>query len=296
MKYEKISLSQPEETNPNYFKRIQLENEEFFEAVDAIPEQQTDKSPVMLSPGWGANPQTMSDMIGSLVADGHRVISPNFSRKKIIEKAERKDAAIEHLQQAHQLNILQEQKGIDMTDLIAHSQGCISAILAALENPEMYRNIILCNPAGMIGQDNTFKLVSRFLNESNKTVSQIPAKPGTFKPIANYTLQLIKTISMNPAMALREIGAIAESDIYDILHRLKSTEAGKKLKIIVVSGKDDQVFPSEKISAQLKDSPVVDAFHVLSGGHGKVIFESSETWREIQEIVNKIESENETSS
>ncbi|MBI3630948.1 MAG: alpha/beta hydrolase [Candidatus Sungbacteria bacterium] len=52
-----------------------------------------------------------------------------------------------------------DEKDIAQTDIVAHSEGAIYGVMAALLRPERFRNLVLVDPAGMVGEDTQTRLV-----------------------------------------------------------------------------------------------------------------------------------------
>ncbi len=68
------------------------------------------------------------------------------------------------------LNILGvlEEKDVEKTDVIAHSEGAVNTLIAASLYPEKFRNIVLFGPAGLIGEDTFTRLFQGFLGQNKR--------------------------------------------------------------------------------------------------------------------------------
>ena len=155
----------------------QFEDEEILEfaggkvgVVDIKAEQQKTEVPVADMAGWAGTPEIYKNKILSLAEAGRRVISVDaphgIEHELNSEDAKNMPDAI--LRKIAALYEVMEEKGIEKFDINAHSMGCIEAVLFAKLYPEKVRNIVLMNPAGMIGRDSFWRLAFDFLKDSAK--------------------------------------------------------------------------------------------------------------------------------
>ncbi len=159
----------PIQEEKNDFK-TQFEKREFFEGaggrievVDVIPEQLKDKVPLFIASGWGCSIEVYEQVFKIMVERGRRTISLNHPRQggdleNKATEAEIDTYPIEKLRKSYNILDVIEQKNIEKVDVLAHSEGAMNAILAAVLHPEKFRNIVLFGPAGMIGKDNFLDL------------------------------------------------------------------------------------------------------------------------------------------
>jgi len=214
---------------------------------------------------------------GGTIPDSH-----NEEVEKWYEKRGEKypDWPSEELRKAHTILGLLEQKKIDKVDVIAHSEGAINVCIAAMLQPEKFtgRTIILYSPAGLIGKDNIFRLQKGAgANKSRtETMSHIPvteAETEYLKSTAHITPDYLKA---NPIRAVKELFAISQAQIEDMLQYLRE----KGIKIIVVGAVDDTFFPMDKIQENKKiksdfsstnpGEGILDGFVSVSGGHMQI--------------------------
>lgn len=241
---------------------------ETMEVYDISPEHQKTTVPTVVVPGWSGTPNVHMGNIEALVKKGRRTISANaphgvdFNKEEyplgidIIPDAElRKIATI--------IEVIKK-KGIEEVDAVGHSQGCMDIVLAATLYPEYFRNIVLVNPAGMIGEDNFFRLVASFsVDVVRGYVDEIRTK-GLTKPMLRQIRGMISSIATDPVSSFRQVLAISDAQIHDLLASIKKQGIG----ISVVSAVDDEVFSSARMQ-KIVTKEMVDGFYSVRGKHFK---------------------------
>jgi len=181
------------------------------------------------------------------------------------------------------------ENGIDMADLVGDSQGGWEAVLYAAMYPERVRNLVLIEPAGLIGEDSQGQLIAR------NVVSMIKGLVRTQKerflpPGAEGTLERQEAENRQIGMAigaedmketfskytkealLDDSKAISGADIVEILAHLRSLG----IKISIIQGVDDEIFPIEKTINNLREKgalrggpkDILNGFYSIKGDHG----------------------------
>ena len=161
--------------------------------------------------------------------------------------------------------------------------GCMDAVVAAIKtlnkDPDSKINLVLINPAGMIGKDSTMKLGKRFLENIKQTKriggdlghrytskKRKETRPESTKDnISIAGEEFFKYIKENSIRAIKEIMATANFQINDLLTKLKKHGVG----ISIIQGVDDRTFPSKKINANT-NSGEVDGYYSVAGGHNEL--------------------------
>jgi len=173
----------------------------------------------------------------------------------------------EELSKAINLLAVLDEQGIAQTDVMAMSEGAINSSIAAMIAPERFRNMIFIGPAGMIGKDNVFKLLGRFMQGvAGEHAGAITCLLGGQEGMKQWSTmwETWKRFRLNAKRAFEECGAIAEADIVDTLKTLRAHGIGT----CVVSGVDDVVFEQMKINENLGQNPeAVDGYLSVKGGH-----------------------------
>lgn len=153
--------------------RAQLENPdtinlyggEVLNIIDLQPERLKAETPVFWLGGWGSTIQVMENNILNLAECGRRTLAVDaphgISSAHIAHHTEGREHAIHEIELRKVAALLKalDEKSIEQTDIVAHSEGAIYGVSAALLRPERFRNLVLVDPAGMVGEDSQERLV-----------------------------------------------------------------------------------------------------------------------------------------
>ncbi len=181
-----------------------------------------------------------------------------------------------------------EQKGIEKTDIVAHSEGAIYAIITALIHPEKVHNIVLINPAGMVGADKPMDLAKRSIDDLNLQSANYAKMEAGIDPRQKYhpdkfidpeelkstaktaketgskgMLTWISTWFSGPVKNLEAINAIANTQIAFALQFLRE-EYG--IKVAIIDSVDDQIYKTEHVQEDISRR-MVDNFITIQGTH-----------------------------
>jgi len=241
--------------------------------VDISPTVLKDSTPVLLAPGWSENQDTYKKSLQIIHASGRRGITIGYFRRGgEVEKHETYPQA--ELRKANQLLGVIAAKGIERVDGIFHSEGAINGLIAAMLRPDLFRNIVLDKPAGMIGEDNKAMLMGRFL----KLMAQeaIERKPFSFSDPTNSvstTGRLTRYMAGNPLRMWSEMGALTTEDITNLIHHLES----KGVKISIIAGVNDPLFPVKrqiehmrKVKDKQGKNLPIEGYYSVTGGHNEL--------------------------
>jgi len=277
--------------------------DEQFALYDVRPSEAKSEYPVTVIPGWNATPETWKNNIREIVAAGRRAVSIDAAHgSEITINADTSEAELRRMSAVvSALDHLRIQK----SDLVGHSNGGLDALLLAHSFPERFRNIVLINPAGLIGSDSFIKLVGRFAKEKASTTFQA-IKEGTNEE--NIRINKIGSRSMlnSPRWSFKEVQSLANADVVELLREVKQ----KGVKIVIIHGPDDPVFPFERMSSQLSEQKtikdrlgenrpgeggaileLVDGVYSVRGGHQTFVAKASEYTRIIDMALTALESE-----
>lgn len=239
----------------------------YIEVVDKTPKEPKISIPVLLAPGWGETPKVFEDVIDEVVKAGRRAITLKYisAQNPLLEtnllgvEMDKAEAFLGWL----------ENKEIDKVDAIAHSSGALSIAFAASIQPERFRNIVLVDPAGMIGKDTFPRLLGRFSIKGIVDAYHAATSQSRRKPISRLYIEGAKFVVEHPAQSLKEAVAVSRSDIYETVKELRNSG----IRIGVMAGKFDPVFPMKsKIQRRVKAGSV-DGFLSLRGGHGELHYQ-----------------------
>jgi len=181
-------------------------------------------------------------------------------------------------------------KQLGQLDAIAHSEGAVNVAIAALLEPEKFRNIVFFGPAGLIGEDTLSRLMQGFAAQGAEkpTLREIPVSEEAKQAaeergqvaIAYPAIEATDVskavgaaanreapwyMAKNPVRAFSEGWALSQVQIHDLIAKLHE----KGIGIVIMSGVDDSVFPTEKMATFLRKG-TIDGFLSVRGGHGQI--------------------------
>ncbi len=309
----------PESNDLSFEKQMGQKIETNFGfVVDAKPLNPKSEVPVLVAPGWAGTPETYKATAREQFIAGRETLSINHSRIKPNLESSKEKTDLPIAQFKRVLNIIEaiEKTGHEKTDCIAHSQGGIDVVIAAKIRPDLFqgRNLVLMNSAGLVGELSFFELFNRFaIEQSIKTTLKTFTKPASMKYVALYMKEFTKYVASNPKLALEEVRAITKADIYKALAEIH--EAG--VKIAVVAGVDDPVFPMNEIQEKTKreksvvdhdgepikyePSPaidggfyhngklIIDGFYSVRGDHAELLFNPKQYGAAAEKVLSALE-------
>lgn len=148
---------------------------------------------------------------------------------------------------------------------IAHSEGCINIVDAALQDPDHYTGLVLIAPAGLIGPDSLTRLSGGFVEEwisLPDTLRDIPETPEERERKHSANQRTLEHITSAPISTAKEVLGISESQIQEKLKKLRTLGVG----ITIIAPADDHIFP-QKLMQKLVTTDSIDGYFVVRGNH-----------------------------
>ena len=274
------------------------------EAVSIKPETSKTEVPVCVFHGWGASMESFKPGMEVLAKKGRPVLSLDFPRKggdtinthneelegyyKKIGEPYPKFSS-EFLRQAATISSFLEQGKVEKTDIIAHSMAGPSAIIAAMIHPEKFigRTIVLDNSAGLIGKDSILRLAKGAGANTSRTetMKNIPVTESETEYLESTKHITPEYMAANRLRMAKEILDISNSKIdAHMLRYLKE----KGIKVIIVGGVDDTMFPMEGMQGNVKGDSVA-GFVSTIGGHMQSQVNSKEFMSAVETMLPKPE-------
>lgn len=216
--------------------------------VELTPDEVKGDLPVLVAGGWSEGRNALKGTGEELFDNGYHTVLVDHARhgKPSAESFDSFDKETHH--KANTLQKVLEATNIDKADVIAHSEGSLNAVLAALQNPDKFGSLVLVAPAGMIGSDSIFKLAGRFASK----VARGATKDVIDNPriAANLSLGVQSYVAKNPAKSSSEVSALANTTIDDALAYLRH----QGVRVGILQSAKDPVFPANRI----KDHVMLD--------------------------------------
>ena len=227
--------------------KIELYEGGTMDVVDVKPERPKTEIQTFWLRGWGTTVEVHEDNIVNLAERGRRTLAVDAPHG--IESANIQELTTEREQEIHDIELRKvaallkslDEKGIEQTDIVAHSEGAIYGVLAALLRPEKFRNMVLVDPAGMVGEDTKGRLVKGVALDIGLQIARIYKKLLTKEGFEAFKQ------SSTAAKALVELG----------------------IKISIVHGVDDKFFPMERVQQQTT-MEMIDGFYSVKGTHNQL--------------------------
>jgi len=254
-------------------EKMTLSGEE-VDVYDIKPEHEKTSVPVWMAPGWTGAPLMYRDNIKTLVSKDRRVLGVDAPHGIDFNNAEMPDADYEKIPDAilrkiaAMINTIKE-KGIEKVDAVGHSEGCLDLVLAATLYPECFQDLVLVNPAGMIGKDSLPRLMVGFTSDIVKGYIEEIRAGGLSEPSLRASKVMMGSIVQSPVQAFKQVLAIADADLPEFILNLRKQGIG----VVIVSGVDDEAFPSDRMQKTIT-SEMVDGFYVVEGKHNQFIIDA----------------------
>lgn len=272
MKIFESDISNKEAPDKRFKNPEVLEFDDFpkgkIEIIDLDPQDKKAETPLIIIPGWAATAEVHKE--------NSQIFSEELGRRTItisaphgIEAVPQEGIPLAELRKAAAITKVIEAKGIEKVDVVAHSEGALFTTIAAAQNPEKFRSITYFAPAGLIGGDTFWKLISRFGYDLLQQWRDRKKSPERESKINTALIEALKTFK-NPKMLLDEVRAIANLQIQKNLRELRQ----HGVKIIIVHPVGDKAFPMERMQ-EIVDGGMVDGF--ISAGDVKKTGEVAET-------------------
>lgn len=236
------------------------------ELFDLNPPETSDQVPVLLIQGWGETAATHQQSLKTIFESSRRALFVNFPRRDGVRLISHYPEV--ELRKAESISSAMARSRINRVDVIAHSEGAISATIAAELNPNKFRNIVFVDPAGLIGRDSTVKLAARFAWMLSKDAVRLVKGFGPRSEMLKAATEAAKYFASNPAGALKEANAISSANIYEMLENLSKVG----IRISVIHGVNDTLFPMKRVLKTAGEKGGIDTigFYSVKGDHREI--------------------------
>lgn len=254
------------------------EGAETLNIRDIQPEKLKTDTPTILMKGWGTTTDSYKDNVIGLAERGRRVLAVDnvygvegvTAEEVDVQKA--KELGLEGLmldKVVAYLKMLDTKEGLDKVDVVAHSEGAIHAIYAAMLRPDRFRSLMLVDPAGMVGEDTKKRLLSGaaidILHLQGLNLLKREGLGGMVKKSGKATKELAKSIKAGPKKSWESIGIITKTKIHELLEVVRA----QGIKVSIVHGVDDKFFSMEDVQEMTKKK-MVDGFYSVRGTHNEM--------------------------
>jgi len=250
-------------------------------AVDIIPEHPKEgAAPIWFNSPIGFSVTGFKPVIKVLSQTGRRVISvdhPQRTDNEVIELSDEQQALLKDLPSMPPIQVQKALDDIKVMEhmrasgatIIGHSAGTASGAIAALFRPDLFPEIVMFAPAGMVANDTAGRLVKGMRDDFLKakpTLDKIPVSDeirayaetvgGYIPPYeaipkseavqkdgARVWWEALKYALPNLKSAADEVFGLAAMQMGPLLMKLRERGVG----VVIMSGVDDTVYPHTDI-------------------------------------------------
>ena len=240
--------------------------------IDGIVHRYIDSKPgdlesatVCIVPGWNQTIEVWLPAITELDRLGYRTImmeAPHGITRPFDEHESLKHIPTIMLQKAQAHIHLLDDLGITQTDVIAQSQGGIDSLVATIMRPKLFHNIILFNPAGMVGPDRLPFLLGRFTLEAVRDVllhMRHTARYSREKTNQRIVWQMLK----HPFKSTQSAHAITKVRLEELIELIQTR---CNSQIVCIAGSEDTLFPIAKMRTRAS-LETLGGFLTVRGNH-----------------------------
>jgi pimeloyl-ACP methyl ester carboxylesterase len=263
------------------------EEVEQVEIIDISADEHEPKSTVLIAPGFGEIADVLEPSLQYFAREGRRAITYNSlvgvsldhvedsGGEQIPTSTKRKLAIIER--------IIDEKKLEGVTG-VGHSEGAVNLVFSALRNPTAFKNLILIDPAGLIGDDSMASLFKRFVYHQRESGRAVHADPNRQAMNEETRVERGKVVTQHAVRTLETLSTMASVHIEDLLQVLKERGA----HISIIHGADDVLFPMERMQ-RLVDGNMIDGFYSIRGGHNDYFLEPEKYSFTVSQAIEALE-------
>jgi len=229
-------------------------------------ESPTDKTPLVVFPGWSITLNTEKQLLECLTTGkqgleettsplepkryyGRHVVSGEFPRRggTVEEKHDISNEVIRRSELVAQLILSQEGK----VDISADSEAGMDLIVAMkIYGDELLakiRNIVIVSPAGVAGDDSTVELMARSIPHFGQDILTFAKSPIERRNIIRMGIEAALYVGKNLPRTLGEVNAIGSSEEYEGLKTLKKDLDKHGIKLGFIQAQSDRLTPAAKL-------------------------------------------------
>ena len=237
-----------------------------IDIVDIVPQEISNPTPILLIPGWSENVSTYKKSLKTIYDEKRRVVTVGKYDKE--GKYGKWDSLEAEMTKAQLILDALDHKDLNRVDTIAHSEGAIITLLAAVLEPERFRNIVLDKPAGFIGSDTKTQLMGRFVKLMIQEAVLRPKSLSDPTGAVQAGFRTARYCVENPQRVLQEMDALTSYDISDLMSLLRD----KGVMVSVISGVDDPLFLVSRQVENMRQAgaPPIEGYYSVIGGHNEL--------------------------
>lgn len=217
-----------------------------IQTVDLSAVHQEKNIPVLLAPGWGGSGLGTYQKTLLCLAEKRRMLA--FSSlygigsehaKMHFGRRETKELSAVYIKKAAALFETARFHRLEKIDAIGYSEGAMVVALAASFRPELFRNVVFVNPAGISGKTSEGYFLVRYLCEVANGLFGSLKSGNFFRKVSHVANGHMQRILADPGRTREELRAAAEADLFSEMKI--PLQAGVKFSAALAM--DDNLFP-----------------------------------------------------
>lgn len=235
-----------------------------IEIFDLDPPEKKTEIPTLIVPGWSATVPVLKENALTLARHGRRVLG--VSSPHGVETEPQTIYPDAEMRKTEALLQLLNRKEIPKADAMSHSEAGMFLTIAAMEHDDRFRNLVLVSPAGLIGKDSLARLGPDFAKDiAGQTIKALFQENARFGKMWKAYTEAGKAVAGDPLQSLREINAMVDFRIEDLLREIKARGHG----VSIIHAVNDRAFPMERMQ-KIVDTTMVDGFASIKGSHNEL--------------------------
>lgn len=289
-----------ERREDKYEKNDQVFDEQFnavkkidnIDTVNIEAKEPSEKNKIVFAPGFSRTPATFKNMMREFYEKNRSIASLSHPRimGEVGDNPSEQELPKEVLRRATSLSKIlfseieenEKNNSNNKIDIVGQSAGGIDAILAAAmveeEKPGFISNIVIVDPAGIVGKDSSEELKGRFKDQVTDNLAVLsdgkdPNGTISLSTVENQVTakkEFFKYLLKNPLRAQSEIKGMTAVKLEELILELKKSS---NIGISIIHGVDDKTFPMEMVQRGAKNrglSKGIDGFYSVKGGHNEL--------------------------
>lgn len=247
--------------------------------------------PILLSPGLGNRIDKLAPVLQTFADHGRVAIGiEHHSGKKAARYPEFADARKQYpkveVEKAAALLEVITSKNIEKVDLIGFCEGAVNGGILASAFPELVRNFVAVNPAGMTGPNDTFSRVAKIFIK--KSIGDIRfALPRMLSRTESELASQKISLSWNRMVGLPTLYQLSQTNISPLLVDLET----KGVRVGVLQSRKDSLYPYEMVGKNVPETISAHAtFSNQKLGHAALLSSHELTVGAVVQMVDSLNS------
>ena len=242
-----------------------------------------DKTCMLVCPGWGESLDVLGYSMKELLKLNRPIVVLEHP-KQFQPAANPTDYYDNQYQKAKDILGVAKHFNLLKVDLITHSEGSMNGLIAGSIKPDLIRSATLLNPSGIIEYKSSFMFATSMIRKiavDAKRTYRNKIQWNIFKhhfwsgKAHGYNGIKRLILDLNAATRISIVSLVSSLNKYGVF-------------IAVVAGKDDIIFPSDKIKKYLNEEKI-DKYVEVDGWHDELHYNPKKYNKIIGDILREVD-------